>query len=360
MKDLSLENIILDSDHLLDVRSPVEFQDSSLPDSINIPILENHEREVVGTTYKHDGKDAAITLGHQLVSGEIKQSRINSWCKAIKNKNLKYITCARGGLRSQITCAWLKEQNIELYRVPSGYKSLRAAALNILQSKLSKPLLVISGRTGVGKTKFLEETKRPVINLEKLANHRGSAFGWRETPQPTQASFENLISKSILQNNLTNSSFILIEAESERIGRLRVPKNIYMNMLASNVVVINESLDFRLELLLNDYVREPLSNNFSVNSILTLKNNYLRSLQGISKKLGDARFKVASEILTKAFDKTDNFEALDLHKEWIYYLLENYYDTLYDRYYQEKKNLVVFEGSYIEAMEYVNGTIHTI
>ena len=120
-----LKNLFLAKTPLIDVRSPVEFSEGSLPHSINIPIMNDEERTLVGTCYKEHGQEAAIKLGHELVQGQVKQDRIQAWTNYIEAHPEAQVFCFRGGLRSQITCQWINEAGIKRSPIPGGYKRMR-------------------------------------------------------------------------------------------------------------------------------------------------------------------------------------------------------------------------------------------
>ena len=162
--------ILTQSIPVLDVRAETEFNDGAIPGAINIPLLNDEERRLVGTCYKQHGKDAAMTLGHQIVRDENKNNKLQQWENFFKNNPHGYLTCYRGGLRSQITQQWLAEKNILMPRLLSGYKGFRTWATQQLEIETqSVNVRVVSGTTGSGKTDFLRQCKDKiaVIDLEK-------------------------------------------------------------------------------------------------------------------------------------------------------------------------------------------------
>ena len=188
-----LKQLLVSGVAMLDTRAPVEFELGAFPTSCNLPLMSDDERRVVGTCYKTSGQDAAIELGHKLVSGLVKARRVESWLHFFKQHPEAVLYCFRGGLRSRITQQWLSEHGVGVPRVQGGYKALRRFVLEQLeQLPQCYQALVISGRTGSGKTRFLQHYQQKT-DLECLANHRGSAFGPQVTPQPTQIAFENAL-----------------------------------------------------------------------------------------------------------------------------------------------------------------------
>ncbi|MBA2405769.1 MAG: tRNA 2-selenouridine(34) synthase MnmH, partial [Bdellovibrionales bacterium] len=148
--DPELLKLFLADTPLIDVRAPVEFHEGSIPHSINLPIMNDDERKQVGTCYKEQGQTAAIKLGHELVNGEIKASRVKAWSEAIKSQPQTQVFCFRGGLRSQISCQWLKENGIDRTPISGGYKRMRRFFLSQLEEAPLLPMMRLSGLTGSG------------------------------------------------------------------------------------------------------------------------------------------------------------------------------------------------------------------
>ena len=170
---------------LLDVRSPGEFAKGHLPGSFNGPILNNEERHEVGLTYKTQGQDTAVELGHRLVLPQ-KEARVAAWAEYLNQQATPLVTCWRGGLRSGIAQEWLVQAGVPAVKVRGGYKAIRALLLEAIEKPWTGH--VIAGPTGSGKTEFLRSLNLPqAIDLEELADHRGSSFGGLfRAPQPAQ------------------------------------------------------------------------------------------------------------------------------------------------------------------------------
>ena len=204
---------------LLDVRAPVEFRQGKLLNSFNAPILNDAEREQVGTTYKRDGHDAAVLLGHELVSGATRTQRIEQWQKYCLENTDAQIMCWRGGQRSALAQQWLAAQGVQRERVAGGFKAVRHGSLHVLANP-QKRWWLVSGRTGSAKTPLIQSLQSG-IDLEGHANHRGSAFGRRLTPQPTPVTFECALASAYLR--LPGESLV-VEDESRTIGRIGLPQ----------------------------------------------------------------------------------------------------------------------------------------
>lgn len=171
-------DILASNTPLLDVRAPVEFVKGSFPNARNIPLLDDKNRELIGTCYKKQGQDAAIALGYKIVDGSdnLKENLVSSWKEYIELYPNGYLYCFRGGLRSHIVQEWLKEAGIHYPLVIGGYKAMRSNLLLDLEVSLeSLPFILIGGRTCSGKTIALMQMPR-YVDLEGLANHRGSAL----------------------------------------------------------------------------------------------------------------------------------------------------------------------------------------
>ena len=217
-------------------------------------MLDDDERHRVGVCYKHNGPHAAIDLGHQLVSGDRKQARIDRWLHFVSQHNAPYLYCFRGGLRSKISQQWLHEAGIDITRVHGGYKALR----NFLITHIEKvdqifDFVLIGGLTGCRKTDLVISLTNG-IDLEGAAYHRGSSFGAHAIEQSSQINFENTLAIDFLKAELNNCLLIALEDESRFIGSVDIPKNIYTKMRNSSLVVIERPLEERVEQLLTEYV----------------------------------------------------------------------------------------------------------
>ena len=243
----------------IDLRSEREFQKGTIPDSVNIPILSNDEFEKVGKEYKNKGQEAAIVLGLRLVKDELREKRISSW----KNHIIKHpdcnIFCYRGGLRSQIALEWLERENINIKRLPGGYKKFRSIIINehLDINNYKKNWIILGGLTGSGKTTLINQLNQK-IDLEKIANHRGSAFGKNKSAQPSQANFENMLTIKYLNHQYSN---IVLEDESRTIGRAGLPGLWYEKMQVSKLVVLKINTEQRIKNILEEYVFRELKNS---------------------------------------------------------------------------------------------------
>lgn len=331
--DPDLKKLFLASTPLIDVRSPVEFMEGSLPHSINLPIMNDEERKLVGTCYKEQGQAAAIKLGHELVQGDVKAERIQAWKNYIQLNPETQVFCFRGGLRSQIACQWIREAGIERHPIEGGYKRMRHFFLSQIEDAPLPPLIRLSGLTGSGKTHVLKLFKNS-IDLEKLASHRGSAFG-ENGIQSSQIRFENELALDLMKA----LDFVMVEDESAVIGKLTIPKRFYQHMRNSPLIILKCDEETRIRHIFEEYV--ALSDFSSMN----------HSLSRIAKRLGGVRFKEVEEELKLAFEKP---KTVDNHSAWIQALLRYYYDPFYDKDLKRQSSQVLFEGNTQEIFEFIS------
>ncbi|GIU25746.1 tRNA 2-selenouridine(34) synthase MnmH [Shewanella sp. MBTL60-007] len=342
---------ILVSDHpIMDTRAPVEFVKGAFPASVNRPLMEDEERRLVGTCYKEQGQAAAIELGHSLVNGEIKQQRVDAWLRFFNDNPNGYLYCFRGGLRSQLTQQWLKEAGLDIPFIEGGYKAMRQFLIETIDEAPNvKPMLILSGITGSGKTDFLLKRKE-AVDLEGLAHHRGSSFGRYHEGQPSQINFENSLAVALLKHQDSNAKHLLLEDESYLIGRSALPQAFYAGMQAANVLVLEENLDARLARLLNEYVhkmhsgyRERLGEEAGFEAF----SQYLaQSIAGIKKRLGGKQHDELQAMITHALSLQSNQNDTSAHLAWIERLLTKYYDPMYQYQIDKKADRIIFKGDH--------------
>jgi len=241
---------------VLDVRSPSEYQRGAIPGARSLPLFDDSERSSVGIAYHTAGRQEAIKVGLELVGPKLRSmvERADQYCKAGQRIGLY---CWRGGMRSSAV-AWLLElYGFEVVTLGGGYKAFRRFVL----ARLAEPyrLIVLSGMTGAGKTETLAQLARrgeATIDLEHLASHRGSAFGWLGLPpQPSQQQFENMLALELLKHRTAER--IWIEDESRRIGTITIPQSFWLQMRAAPIVALEVPQDRRIERLVREYGTFP-------------------------------------------------------------------------------------------------------
>lgn len=348
---------------LIDTRAPVEFEKGSFPAAINAPLMSDLEREQVGNRYAQMGPEAAIVLGHELVSGKVKDARISHWLSILESEPEAALFCFRGGLRSQTTQAWLAARGLNVPIVDGGYKALRRFLIDSLEPCLdAMNIVVVAGRTGVAKTALLNQCEvQPqlvTIDLEGLANHRGSAFGKRIDPQPTQINFENAVAIAFLQARSARPKTVAIEDESRLIGRCALPLPLQACIGKAPVVTIEATLAERVDHSWENYIlqnHEDLVEAYhnEEQAFEVFADSLRSSLQNIRKRLGGTRYSELSALLEDAI-KTHRQGDAASHKAWIEILLRDYYDPMYDYQLKSKQRRIVFSGNFEEVINHIN------
>lgn len=353
-----LAELFLKQTPLIDVRAPIEFEVGSLPNAVNLPLMNDEERAAVGTTYKNEGKEKAIALGHDLVSGSEREERIERWKKFIQANPESVLYCFRGGLRSQISQRWLKENGIHRPIIDGGYKESRSFLRETLETKVqSFSFWVLSGPTGSAKTHLLESLSEsfPVIDLEKSARHRGSAFGALGTSQSTQINFENDLAVQALKilKQGQNQQRVLIEDESRMIGQCVVPEELFSVMRQAPVLYVDEPLEKRVENIFLDYISSTAIGKMKAKEGNEIFRRYQNSIQQISKKLGGLRTQELLKDLFVAQSDFNDHQGLELNRVWIRKLLEYYYDPLYAQSFAKRNPSIAFRGGGEEVRQFI-------
>jgi tRNA 2-selenouridine synthase len=236
---------------LVDARSEGEFAQSHIPGAINIPILNNAERIQVGTLYKQAGPEKATLKGFELVGPRFHLIQREALRNFPNKKVMLY--CWRGGMRSQILSWLLTQVGFEVYRLAGGYKTYRTFTFNEVRKPY--PLLVLGGKTGAAKTVLLQKLKErgeQVVDLEGLANHKGSSFGAIGLPgQPTVEQFENLLAEQL--RKIQPDRAIWVENESRRIGRIILPDPFFLQMTQSPRIEIEKTDTERIAHIAREY-----------------------------------------------------------------------------------------------------------
>ncbi|MEX2365320.1 MAG: tRNA 2-selenouridine(34) synthase MnmH, partial [Pseudohongiellaceae bacterium] len=253
--------IFLNDVALMDVRAPVEFARGAFPMAKNRPLLDDDQRQQIGLRYRQSGQEAAIALGEDLATEQIRSRRLADWRQFLELHPDACIYCFRGGLRSHIAQSWLAQSGLDCPLVAGGYKAMRTFLLASMNRLLQEtPLLLLSGPTGSGKTRLLQRLPRN-IDLEGLARHRGSAFGRTLAPQPAQISWENAFAIALLKQAHAPDSRgpLLLEDEGRLIGRIALPQTLQQTMKQADLLVLEESLEDRVRLIIADYIDEQWS-----------------------------------------------------------------------------------------------------
>ncbi|MGL5787041.1 MAG: tRNA 2-selenouridine(34) synthase MnmH [Bacteroidales bacterium] len=303
---------------IVDVRTPAEFKQGHITGAINIPLFSDEERVVIGTLYKKQGKDIAVEKGLEFVGPKM-ASFVKDAKKAAEGKTI-YIYCWRGGMRSG-SMAWLfRTAGLSVKRLTGGYKAYRTSFTEEILTRKWK-MIVLGGPTGCGKTEILHQLQsigEQVLDIEGLANHKGSAFGSLGQPdQPSTEHFINLLHEAL--RSLDPSKPVWCEGESISIGRVYIPKELYEIMQESPFIYLNLPIEVRLDRLMKEY------GNFDVAELAD-------SFKRIERRLGGQHAKAAIEYLENGnireaariglayYDKSYN-RAISEHRH-IHYRLE--------------------------------------
>lgn len=350
--------IFLSQHPIMDCRAPVEFLKGAMPSAVNHPLMLDSEREQVGTCYKKQGQAAALALGHQLVSGQTKQQRIDAWISFVNQNPNAYISCFRGGMRSSITQQWINEAGLTVPFIEGGYKGMRQYLIDQIENLPSqKTIYILSGITGSGKTDFLT-LRNEAVDLEGIANHRGSSFGKKHDPQPTQINFENQLAVALLRHEQQQYPCLLLEDESYLIGRNALPKSFYEKMQQAEILVLEESNDNRLTRLLHDYViimHLGYVERLGEEQGMTAFRQYLeQSFYGIQKRLGGKALAEMLSLVNTAINKQISQNNLSDHLIWIEHLLKTYYDPMYHYQLEKKADRIRFRGNHAEMHQWLD------
>lgn len=350
-------SLFLNNTPLLDVRAPVEFNQGAFPFTQNFPLMNDQERTDIGIRYKNAGQDEAIKLGHELVQGKIKAERVDHWAHFFEQHPEGILYCFRGGMRSKISQQWIYEKTGIIYpRIKGGYKAMRRFLIDELEASTQciEPV-ILSGRTGIGKTLLLKKIKQQ-IDLEGLFHHRGSVFGKHVTPQPTQIDIENALSIELLKHRHQDHKKIVLEDEGGNIGSRRLPENLIIKMKQSPIVLLEASVEERINITYQEYIIEALAEHQAFygeeHGFQRWTEQLFDAIDKIQRRLGGLRHKELKSLLNHAIEQqlSGNTES---HKEWIKVLLVDYYDPMYDYQLSKKQDQLVFKGKQHDVLEYL-------
>ncbi len=293
-----------------DVRSPSEFSRGHIPGAFNIPLFSDEERAAVGTKYRKEGRTRAILKGLELTGPEM-HHKLREALKIAKENQI-LVHCWRGGMRSE-AMAWLFSLgDMTAHTLENGYKSYRHSVISGLAEK--RKIIVLGGMTGSSKTHILKRIRdlgSQVIDLEGLANHKGSAFGaLGQRPQPSSEHFSNLLWEEWRKTDADNP--VWLEDESRNIGTVFMPGEFYDQIRFSPAIILKIPLEKRLPRLIEEYSKYP-------------KELLIESVNRISKRIGgdnarDALAAIEADDFTKAVDITLRY----YDKTYLYSISKNH------------------------------------
>ena len=294
---------------LLDVRSPAEFEHAHIPGAYSLPLFDNEQRAIVGTTYKKQSREEAIKIALPFFGDKMKQmveraeAISNDYEKVHQIKPMVFVHCWRGGMRSAAV-AWLLDlYGFKVIQLNGGYKAYR----NWVIDKFTQPRLlkVLGGYTGSGKTETLHAIAaggRAVLDLEGLAKHKGSSFGaLGQDAQPSQEMFENLLSESLFEQEKKGEA-IWVEDESQRIGMVMIPTQFFAQIKNSTCYFLRIPFEARLDFIVKQY------GNFNTVELIAATERIQKRLGGLETKntvnyLMEGDIKNGFAILLKYYDK---------------------------------------------------------
>lgn len=301
LDEVSVIEALCEENTLIDVRTAQEYEKGSIPDAFNYPLFDNLERAEIGVIYRKIGKNAAVVKGLEFFEPRIQQ--FLSSLTDLKSKRL-VVFCARGGMRSASVVRLLQYQGFQAAQLQGGYKSYRSYVLRQLRKPVP-PLIVLHGRTGVGKTLLLKKLPDH-LDLEEFAGHRSSLFGAINKMPQTQKNFEALLAKKILE--LPNTRPVFIEGESRKVGKVFIPQSLAEAMKYGTLVLLQASFDTRIRRIVEEYKICDEQTFLQTDSIL----------QSMQKVLGKKKAEQLRQWLRKG-----EFENI------VHVLLEEYYDPRY-------------------------------
>ncbi len=291
----------LENDYvLIDVRTPKEFEESTIPGAINIPLFSNEERAIVGRLYTKVGQQEAIEKGYSFV-----QEKLPNLLEKIKKYREKKIVifCWRGGMRSQCFVMLLENLGFNVMQLEGGYRAYRKHVIEELENyKIKAKLVVLYGLTGSGKTKLLKKFKNS-LDLEDFAQHRSSLFGDIGLKPRSQKMFESLLLKRL--EELKDEKYIITEGESRKIGNVIIPEGIFKQIKEGIKVRVEATMEERIKNLVECYSNKE-------------DHKMVEKIKMLSKRMGNKKTEQLLELLEKK-----KFE------EVARILLEEYYDPLY-------------------------------
>ena len=263
VQKINIESFITASSNaiIIDVRSPAEYDHAHIPGALNLPLFDNEERALIGTTYKKQSREAAIKAGLPLFGNKMLAmvEKVENWVAVRQKENAVstpslYIHCWRGGMRSAAV-AWLLDlYGYKVIQLTGGYKAYRNWVLH--QFTIQYDLKIVGGYTGSGKTEILHALQNKnecVLDLEAIAHHKGSAFGAiGQLPQPSQEMFENILANKLFELHQKNKS-IWLEDESQRIGKVIIPTSFFQWMRKSICYFLTIPFEQRLDFIVEGY-----------------------------------------------------------------------------------------------------------
>jgi len=304
---LTVEKLLQNRDAycVVDVRSPEEFFEARIPGAVNLPLFEDEERVKLGAAYWQEGAEQAKMLGLSLAAPRLPQLVEKILSCAAGREIVLY--CWRGGMRSSSLLSVMEAMGYPVWQLQGGYKAFRRQVVSYLSStKIQVPVFVLNGLTGVGKTLLLRELANcgaPVLNLEEMANHRGSAFGAIGLgASRSQKDFESLLFLAL--HDLHGAPYLLVEGEGKKIGPVVLPDFLYQAMLEGPHLLLEAGIDLRVERILEEYAGMSANRQALADAILALQKKLGREkCELLAAKISQGDYRsVARTLCTDYYD----------------------------------------------------------
>ncbi|MBN8209200.1 tRNA 2-selenouridine(34) synthase MnmH [Bacillus sp. NTK071] len=307
MKTIAINDVLDRKLTLIDVRTPAEYEKFHIPGAVNLPVFSNEERELVGTTYKQKGTEAAKVLGISLISPFLPD--FYEKAKELSGGEEFVVYCWRGGMRSKSLTVIYDMMGLSCYQLEGGIRSYRQKVTEGLEhiSNQKTPYIVLEGLTGTSKTDILNDLENrgyPVVDLEGLAAHRGSVFGRVNLPERSQKEFEAKLYHRL--EEIGDTAFYIIESESKRLGNIIIPEFILEGKQKGTRIQVHAPLSYRIQTILNTYHPEQH------------KDEIMRGINKIEKRFSDED----RDEIYSAFEN-NNYASI------VERLLLHYYDPRY-------------------------------
>lgn len=332
LKTMDYMNIEIDGDYVfVDVRSNGEYEEFTIPGAVNVPIFNDEERSIIGTLYKNESVEKAKKAGLQFVSAKLLE--LYEKFSELKNTHKEIIIfCERGGMRSSALWSLFNSIGLRTIKLEGGYKGYRAA-INENLPKIVEDVtfIMLHGHTGTGKTELLKQLEQrglDVLDLEGYANHRGSLLGDVGLPGiVSQKKYDALVFEKLRRRK---SNYILIEAESGRIGNIVIPKFMHNKMKQGIHLFVEGSLDVRAKRIVDEYIVNEKS-----------KQEILDALDKLGRYLGTKNTEHIIELVRAE-------QYLEATRE----LMVMHYDPLYSKGQQRYEfNLIVNSDDMLMAVD---------
>jgi tRNA 2-selenouridine synthase len=357
--------LFLDDVPMMDVRAPIEFAKGAFPYSDNIPLLDDQQREQIGIKYKNAGEEKAIELGLKLATPDIREQRLKQWLNFCHRHTQGYLYCFRGGLRSRTTQGWIAEQGVEFPLIKGGYKAMRRFLIDELETSIDQiPFVIVSGLTGSGKTRVLQQIRHHV-DLEGIANHRGSAFGRDASDiQPSVIDLENQISIELLKHrHRFPGKPIFLEDEGRCIGRVNMPEILYKKMQKTPRAILEVNIESRIKLISEDYIENAWPQYqvlYGDSAEVEFSRYILENLARIQKRLGGDKYKQVRQCFEAALIQFYKDQDSSGFNEGIQTLLVDYYDPMYRYQLSNKKVETIFQGPEKDYLDWAEDNIKNV